>query len=77
MTIDAHWPQLAGAGLVARYVEPTAELEAEFVQLGRNLVDRCEATFYLLLAAQTSDPLLVAAAERGRQQALEQDEATP
>ena len=66
MSIDAHWAQLAGAGAVARYVEPTAELEDEFVQLGANLAHKCPATFYVLLAAHTSDPRLVAAAERGR-----------
>ena len=67
MTIDTYWPQLAGAG--ARSLEPTAELEAEFVQLGANLAHKCPATFYVLLAAHISDPRLVAAAERGRREA--------
>ncbi len=49
-----------------------ADLEAELVQLGRNTADRCEATFYALVAARTADPALVAAAERGRREALEQ-----
>ena len=48
-----------------------ADLEAELVKLGRNTADRCEATFYALVAARTADPALVAAAERGRREALE------
>lgn len=76
MTIDAHWPQLAGAGLVARHEEPSAELEDEYIQLGRNLADKCEATFSDLLASKTTDPDLIEAAWRGRREALEQDETT-
>ena len=69
MTID--WPQLAGAGAVARHIEPSDDLEAEFVQLGRNLANKCRATFVVQIEAQTSDPTLLAAAERGRREVLE------
>ncbi len=72
MTIDRYWPALAGAGMVARHQDSTPDLEDDFVQLGRNLADRCWATFRVLVEAQTTDPYLVAAAERGRREALEQ-----
>jgi hypothetical protein len=49
----------------------TIATEAEAAQFGRNLADKCEASFVALLAAQTSDPRFVAAAERGRREALE------
>ncbi len=77
MTIDAHWPQLAGAGLVARHQEPSADLEDELVEMGRTLADRCLATFDALVRARTTDERLIAAAYRGRLRALEQIEATP
>jgi len=48
-------------------------LEDELYQLGANTADRCEATFRALVAARTTDPALVAAAERGRREALEAD----
>jgi len=62
---------------VARHQTPTPDLEAEFVEYGRTMSDKCEATWQLLLAAQTDDPRLVAAAERGRREALETVEAMP
>ena len=71
MTIDTHWAALAGVGLVARHQEPSPDLEDELVQLGHNLSDRCRVTFDALVAARTTDPALVAAAERGRREALE------
>ncbi len=73
MTIDRYWPQLAGAGMVARHHEPSPDLEDDFVQLGRNLASRCEATFRLLVEAQTNEPALMRAAERGRAEVLARD----
>jgi hypothetical protein len=70
-SVAAHWPQLAGAGLVARHQEPSDDLEADFEELGRALAGKCEATFAAVVMAQTTDPLLTAAAERGRAEALE------
>jgi hypothetical protein len=48
----------------------TVATEEEAAQLGRNLAEKCEASFVALIAAQTSDPRFVAAAERGRREAL-------
>ncbi len=50
-------------------VHHPTDLEQEFVQLGRNLADRCWATFLTTLAEMTTDPVLVAAALRGRREA--------
>ncbi len=71
MRIATDWPRLAGAGLVARLEDPSPDLEADFAQLGRNLADKCLVSFCDQVAAETSDPALVAAALRGRQEVLD------
>lgn len=71
MKIARDWAQLAGAGLVARqHQEPSADLEAEFEEFGRTLAHKCEATFVVLVAAQTTDERQMRAAERGRREVL-------
>ena len=47
------------------------DLVAEFEQLGRNLAHKCLATHVCLVHSKTSDPRLIAAADRGRRAALE------
>lgn len=74
MSIDRHWPQLAGAGAVARHQEPSAAVIEDFENLGRNLAHKGEATFVVALAAQSTHPVLVAAAWRGRREVLDQDD---
>jgi len=49
--------------------------EAEYHQFGQNTAHACRATFLALLAGSTEDPRLIAAAERGRREALEETEA--
>jgi hypothetical protein len=52
-------------------VNATSEAVAEYRQFGQNTASKCRATFLTLLADRTSDPSLVAAAERGRREGLE------
>ncbi len=50
----------------------TTDLDAEYEQLGRNLAGKCLATHVCIVHAKTSDPILIAAADRGRRAALEE-----
>jgi hypothetical protein len=52
-------------------LRPATDLEDEFETLGRNTSTKCEATFVTIVAARTDDPVLIAAAERGRRQVLD------